>query len=220
MNIRILCLNILVLFATSYIVSVPQILFSFRQTYKNKNQNDIYLTNCIIVGIVVLTLTSFLVPINFHNIFTSKTIFYSLAIVLAPVLIGFEYLVGMIILKFSKIKFKGMSVNKNWKNVGLVGCMLTLLFGIVEEVIYRQLWSIVILDNLKGTAIVFIVVCSIAYGFNHLHYGFSTFMQKTITGVLLSILFLISGRDLIIPIIAHTSQNIIILLMGRFMKNE
>ncbi len=220
MNIHILCRSILVLLATVYPVSIPQIMLTFERKFNSKNQDVIYLMNCVIISTVLLLLGSVLVPIGSKIVITSKIIWYIIAIAAAPILIGVEFIVGGMILKASGTKVKGISVNATWTKMSVVGCVLTFLLAIIEEIIYRQLWSAAILDNLGWSIIAFVILSSVVYGFNHLYYGFTTFLQKTISGIIFAIIFLLSGGSVIVPIIAHTLQNIIILLMGRCKKNE
>ncbi len=220
MNIHIHYHSILVLLATVYPVSVPQIMLSFFKRYNSKSQNVIYLMNCVIISALLLLFSFILMPVS-HNIVTaSKTTWYIIGIATAPLLIAVEFIVGGVMLKASKIKIKGISVNSNWTKISGIGAFLTILYAITEEFIFRHLWSVVILDNLGWDIIVFIILSSVVYGFNHLYYGFTTFLQKTVSGIFLAVIFLLSGRNIIISITAHSLQNIIILIMGRYRLGE
>ncbi len=219
MNIHILCHSLLVLLATVYPVSIPQIALNFTRGYPRKNQEVSYLMNCVIVSAVLYLLSWSLIPTGGKVFITSEIIWYLIAIVSAPVLIVVELAVGGIILRLSKIKVKGISINANWSKMSAVGCVLTVLLAIIEEFIYRQLWSTVIIDNLSWGTIVFVFTSSVVYGLNHLYYGFSTFLQKTVSGILFAVMFLLSGGCILVPLIAHSLQNIIILIMGRCKKN-
>ncbi|GKX32009.1 CAAX amino protease [Vallitalea longa] len=218
MNIHIHYHSILVLLATVYPVSFPQIILSFRGRYNHKNQNMIYLEYCVIMSSIILILSCVLVPISNNIIISSDIMWYIISIVAAPILIIIEFIIGTIILRLSGKMVKGISVNANWKKISIVGCISTILLAIIEELIYRQLWSVAMLDNLHWNIYLYIILSSVIYGFNHLYYGFATFIQKTISGILLAVIFLLSGRSIIIPIIIHVLQNLIILLMGRYKK--
>ncbi|WP_198527700.1 CPBP family intramembrane glutamic endopeptidase [Ruminiclostridium josui] len=149
----------------------------------------------------------------------SEFIWYIMAIISAPVLIAIELAVGGIMLRLLKIKVKGISINANWSRISVFGCILTVLLAIIEELIYRQLWSTVIIDNLNWGIGAFVFISSVVYGLNHLYYGFTTFLQKTISGIIFAVIFLLSGGCILVPLIAHSLQNIIILIMGRCKKN-
>lgn len=218
MNIHIHYHSILVLLATIYPVSIPQIVLSIRGSYNHKNQNVIYLGCCVIVSSLILILSSVLVPMNMSFFITPDIVWYIISIVAAPVLIIMEFTIGAVILRMSGKKVKGISVNGNWKEINVVGCISTILLAIIEELIYRQLWSVIMLDILQWNVFLYIILSSVIYGFNHLYYGFTTFLQKTISGVLLTVIFLQSGRCIIIPIIIHLLQNSIVLLIGRYKK--
>ncbi len=219
MNIHILCHSLLVLLATVYPVSIPQIALNFTRGYPRKNQQVSYLMNCVIVSSVLFLLSWLLIPMRGKIVITPEIIWYLIAIVSAPALIAIELAVGGIMLRLSKIKVKGISINANWSRISAVGCILTVLLAIIEELIYRQLWSTVIIDNLNWGTGVFVFISSVVYGLNHLYYGFTTFLQKTISGIIFAVLFLLSGGCILVPLIAHSLQNIIILIMGRCKKN-
>ncbi len=219
MNIHILCHSLLVLLATVYPVSIPQIALNFTRGYPRKNQQVSYLMNCVIVSSALFLLSWLLIPMRGKIVITSEIIWYLIAIVSAPALIAIELAVGGIMLRLSKIKVKGISINANWSRISVVGCILTVLLAIIEELIYRQLWSTVIIDNLNWGTGVFVFISSVVYGLNHLYYGFTTFLQKTISGIIFAVIFLLSGGCILVPLIAHSLQNIIILIMGRCKKN-
>ena len=220
MNIPILYHSILVLLATVYPVSVPQIMLSFSRRYNSKNQDVIYLMSCVVISTFLLLLSCTLVPIGTEIFITSEVTWYAIAVIAAPVLIGVEFIVGGILLKASGTKVKGISVNSSWKKISAAGWIATLLLAILEELIYRQLWSVAILEHLGWGVTAFVVLSAIVYGFNHLYYGFATFLEKTISGVGYAGLFLLSGGCVVIPILAHALQNIMILVIGRGRKNE
>ncbi|WP_024833888.1 CPBP family intramembrane glutamic endopeptidase [Ruminiclostridium josui] len=219
MNIHILCHSLLVLLATVYPVSIPQIALNFTRGYPRKNQQILYLMNCVIVSSALLLLSLILIPMHGKIVIMSEFIWYIMAIISAPVLIAIELAVGGIMLRLLKIKVKGISINANWSRISVFGCILTVLLAIIEELIYRQLWSTVIIDNLNWGIGAFVFISSVVYGLNHLYYGFTTFLQKTISGIIFAVIFLLSGGCILVPLIAHSLQNIIILIMGRCKKN-
>lgn len=219
MSIPILYHSALVLMATVYPVSVPQIMQNFTRRYNNKNQDVIYLASCVVISGVLLLLSCVLVPIGGNIILTAAPLWYITAALAAPLLIAVEFGVGGILLRASGIKVKGISVNASWKKLSAAGWVLTLLLAVIEELIYRQLWSVAILEHLGWGTAVFVALSALCYGFNHLYYGFSTFLQKTLSGTAYAALFLLSGGCILVPVLAHALQNLIILMMGRRQKN-
>jgi membrane protease YdiL (CAAX protease family) len=58
-------------------------------------------------------------------------------------------------------------------------------------------------------------VTSVVYGLNHLYFGWLAVLQKTLTGVGLGLLFIYSGYSILVPIIAHATQNLVVQLLPR-----
>lgn len=214
MSIPILCRNLLVLLATIYPVSLPQIAANFTKKSTGKNSQEIYLASSVFISVFLLLLSWALIQQPDFVTLPSSYIWFFLAVAAAPLLIILEYIVGAILLVAKRIRASGLAVNANWTRLSKAGCIFTILLAIVEELIYRQLWSVIILDNLGLHVAGFILISSFVYGFNHLYYGFSTFLQKAVSGVILSLLYLLSGRSILIPLVAHSLQNAVILLMG------
>lgn len=213
MNTPILYHNLLVLLATVYPVSLPQIATNFIPRSAAKHSNIIYLAGSVFVCGFLLFVSSSLVPLKVS--LALETTWLIIAIASAPLLIALELLVGAGIMKLSGVPIGGWAVNSNWVKVSGVGFLLTLALAILEELLFRQLWSGILIVNLGLPIWGYIVISSVAYGFNHLYYGLSTFLQKVSTGTILALLFWYSGGVILIPIIAHTLQNAIILIWGR-----
>lgn len=219
MSTRILCLNVLALISTVYPVSLPQIaLTATKRTPAAKSGGDIYLALCAGVCLLLLLLCAPIVPWWDGLRLAVKPLWFLAAAAAGLAFIGIEYLAGAALLRASGVKARGISINAGWKKASAAGFILTLIAAVFEELIFRQLWGVVILTELGMSPVWFIVLSSIAYGVNHLYYGFHTFIQKTLTGALLSLLFLAGGRAVIIPITAHLVQNAAVLLMGRRLK--
>lgn len=213
MNTPIHYHSLLVLLATIYPVSLPQVAANFIPRSVAKHSNIIYLAGSVFVCALLLVVSSFLIPFDMD--FTLKSTWLTAAIVAAPLLIGLEILVGAGVMKLSGVSVGGWGVNANWARVSGLGFLLTLGLAILEELIFRQLWFIILVVNLGLPVWGFILISSVAYGFNHLYYGLSTFLQKMSTGIILALLFWYSGGVIFFPAITHTLQNAIILILGR-----
>lgn len=220
MNTPILYHNLLVLLATVYPVSLPQIASNFIPRNAAKHSNVIYLASSVAVSGMLLLLGCSLVPLQGQLSLPSGNHWYIVAAILAPLLIGVEFLVGAAALKLSGVRIGGLTVNRNWVKISNLGFFLTIALAVIEELLYRQLWSVILLDNFGLPVWGFLLISSCAYGFNHLYYGFVTFLQKVVSGVFLTLLFVFSGKAILMPIIAHTLQNAIILIWGRCRENE
>ncbi len=213
MSTPILYHNLLVLLATVYPVSLPQIATNFIPRQAAKHSNTIYLASSVFVCTLLLTVSSVLVPLGAINLSIDLP-WLLIALALAPLLIGMELVVGAVVMKLSGLGIKGWGVNANWVKVSGVAFAFTLALAVLEELLFRQLWSVILVTNIGLPFWGFVLISSVAYGFNHLYYGLTTFLQKVATGVILAMLFWYSG-GIIMPIIAHTLQNAIILIWGR-----
>lgn len=76
------------------------------------------------------------------------------------------------------------------------------LFAILEEFTYRS-WIIMSTQNVIGL----LILSSIVFGLNHLSINADEFIYKGILGLVLGLSF-ICTKNLIIPIIVHTTYNI------------
>ncbi|MGI6363123.1 MAG: type II CAAX prenyl endopeptidase Rce1 family protein [Bacillota bacterium] len=213
MNTPILYHNLLVLLATVYPVSLPQIAANFIPPQAARHSNIIYLAGSVLVCGSLLAVSSFLVPLGVNLALDATWLLLALAI--APLLLGLEFLVGAVILKLSGVGIGGWGVNPNWVKVSWVGFLLALALAILEELLFRQLWGVILITNLGLPAWGYIAISAVAYGFNHLYYGLSTFLQKVSTGLFLALVYWLSGGLILIPIAAHVLQNAIILIWGR-----
>jgi len=149
-----------------------------------------------------------------------ELIWYIIAVVAGPLLIGLEFLVGAAAIRLSGYRVQGLKVNNKWVKISNSGFALTIVLAILEELMYRQLWGVILIGNLRLPIWGFLLISSSAYGFNHIYFGLVTFLQKVVSGVVFALLYVYSGGAILIPIIAHTLQNVIVLFLGRYRGNE
>ncbi len=215
MNIRILCLNILYLMGTCYTAAIPQIFLPLIKKKTHRRANDYYLLCCCGVYIFLIFM-SIMVIDNFEVEFSLPSIWWIGIIIAAPaVIIAMEYLIGIIALMFEGKKAKGFSVNTNWKGCSAIGFVATLMIGTLEEIMYREVWADIILYNMSLSIGLFCVLSSCFYAMNHIYFGYTVFVQKLFTGIILSALYIISGYCITVPVTIHILQNLAILLVGR-----
>jgi uncharacterized protein len=82
-----------------------------------------------------------------------------------------------------------------------------------EEVVFRGLGLTLLQRYLGWVTLAAIAVTAAVYGLNHLYFGWLTVAQKTVTGLLLGILFNVAGCSVLVPILAHVTQNLMVLLV-------
>jgi uncharacterized protein len=60
-----------------------------------------------------------------------------------------------------------------------------------------------------------IFLCTLIYAINHITFGLSVVIQKIMSGLIYTTLYYISGLAIIIPIIAHATQNLALLALSQ-----
>jgi len=64
-----------------------------------------------------------------------------------------------------------------------------------------------------------LIIVNVAFGLAHLYQGWNGVIQATVGGVLLGVLYLVTGRNLIAPIVAHglgNSLDFILMYLGLY----
>lgn len=91
-----------------------------------------------------------------------------------------------------------------------------------EELIYRGYLMNRVADLLNRTRtawIVSLVVVHIVFGLSHAYQGWTGVIDEGIMGILLGILYLSTGRNLAVPIVAHGVQDtidLVLIFLGRY----
>ena len=217
MSIHILCLNILLLAATCYPTAIPQIMLPYLARYAGKKGNAIYLCMCNILYAVlcVITLVVLEEPSSLHIKAPIAVwwYFFAMGAVIGLILLGF--FIGKMIMFLQGIKVKGFSINSGWQNASIFVFVCTVVLAVLEEVNFRMVWNEVLVEQIGLPVYVFILFSAFFYAVNHLYYGVITFLQKFVTGIILTLFYIFSGQAIIIPVLAHVLQNIVILILGR-----
>lgn len=223
MNTHIHYLNLLILLATVYPVDMAQLIRTLTGKRRNKAYanplEDIQLMCMMFVGYVSLIILVGIVASESIKIQRPTGMYwYVIAVAMAPLMIYMEYLVGYITLRLTGHRPKGMIIQQHWKRASVLMVLLTIMCGISEEIIFRQIWFY-IMGIRMGIPMAFIMlITSLVYVLNHMYFGVYTMIQKMFTGMMLGILYIISGGSVLIPLIAHGSQNLIVAIMGGIKK--
>jgi len=173
--------------------------------------------------VVILVLVGFVQP---ERVLTFRAPRHLLYLVAAP-LVGLgcilvEYLVGMLLafLRTGKLITR-MVVHKTYSGVLQIGVMdiiLIIAFVVGEEYVFRQvLWGL-LSDELGAPLGLVIALCTVIYALNHLTFGFQSVIPKIASGLIYVLLFYFAGLSLIIPILAHATQNLSLLALSRTRK--
>ncbi len=97
-----------------------------------------------------------------------------------------------------------------------------LLAAFGEEMVWRGYLMNRVADLFRGASVPFVVsliITSFAFGFGHFDQGMTGWIENTINGLLLGGLYLIFGRSLAVPIVAHgitDTIDLIIIYLGKY----
>jgi hypothetical protein len=92
--------------------------------------------------------------------------------------------------------------------------LLTGMIMVGEEFLYRGIWFSVLL-SLGLPTLAAVGISSLAYGLNHLAFGSTSVISKTVTGLLYCTLYFAGGQSLWLPIVSHVLQNILLFYLTK-----
>nr|MDT0656838.1 CPBP family glutamic-type intramembrane protease [Micromonospora sp. DSM 115978] len=84
--------------------------------------------------------------------------------------------------------------------------------AVAEEVIFRGVSLHLLATGLGWPPLAAIGLTALLYGLNHLWYGWPTVAQKTGTGLVYGALYVLAGYSVVVPVVAHVTQNLVVLL--------
>jgi membrane protease YdiL (CAAX protease family) len=91
-----------------------------------------------------------------------------------------------------------------------------------EEICFRGFLMKRVADLLGGSRAAWIaslLLSSALFGWGHTEQGVSGWIQEGLSGLLLGVLFLLAGRNLVVPIVAHGVSNtlaLVLIYFGRY----
>lgn len=182
----------------------------------NRNISSNYLVFGIVTMLINLSLVAIYIP--YYDVFNFDiaplTVVAGLVVGSAALFI--EYGIGYLILKVKNKKVaRRIAIHTNWSNADWKLWLETIVYAIIEEIIYRGAFAYIILNLLNLPVWVFVLISSLAYAVNHLRLGVSIVTQKLITGIMFATLYTLLGRNILSTMIAHVVQNVVILLIGQ-----
>lgn len=88
------------------------------------------------------------------------------------------------------------------------GFVLIFIAASLEEIVFRQVMIQGIFKQWQLSIWIGVLISSLLYAINHVYFGRFTVIQKFISGLFFSLLFVWSGNNILIPILSHCAQNI------------
>lgn len=179
----------------------------------------------MIVSYFVILLFSFLSGVGhpLDTVFDFNAFGILVAIVSGVFCIGIEYLIG-VLLNFCStkrwvLKISVHSVYSDARKIDIWDILAVGVFVVLEEFVFRSAIINILLD-LKLSITIIVIIDIIVFSLNHVHWGLFVFIQKLFSGCIFVLLYIMFGYNIIMPIIAHLTQNITLLWMSRRERNE
>lgn len=218
MSIPTLCLSLLCLLLMVYPGALPSIIsnmiYTNRKYDSTKKKNSFWLLNVgsyILICILIVVQPGY----DLKVLLPEKSVFYLIGLLLGVLLVGFELLAGAGFRLLLGKKVGKLTVDERIGKESTFVKMSVFLVAMGEEIVFRSLGYEVICEHLMLSEACFVVISAALYGINHIHEGFEVFIEKLLTGALLGTLFLISGKSVIAPLIAHVLENVIITVWSK-----
>lgn len=213
---------------------------------KTVNRNLIVLEVAIFVLIVVLdalgalpiTQTIYLVPLIWLTLKFQKESFRDIGLNVGQMplwkLIFIGFILGIILELFATyfttpILSKLFGTEPNLTNLqGIKGNFKLLIFFISlswllgafgEEICFRGFLMnrlAALFGQSKSAWVLSLILSSILFGWGHTEQGITGWIQEGFSGLLLGIMFLISGRNLVVPIVSHGVSNTLAFILIYF----
>ena len=138
-----------------------------------------------------------------------------IAVVAVPLALLVEYLVNAAATYRPGMPFfRAMDLQSVWQGkLRVRDHVLLVMIAVGEELVYRQIWIVVLIGTFGLSPLPALALSAFAYGLNHLYFGPLSVASKTLMGLIYGGLFLFGGFNIWLPIIAHVSQNALLLVL-------
>lgn len=222
MDIRTRCLDIVCLLLLIYPVAVPSILSNMLYNRirhdSNKQTRSFWIFSIINFALVALLI---MIQPNFEGALSVSAHYFRLSpivflgFVLGPLLILTEFAVGALCTKLQKKKISSFTVSeqigreKTWNKAAVM------IVAVMEELLFRDLGYFMTVEKMGWSVALFLLFTSFLYAINHLHEGLTVSLQKLASGFVFGLSFVLTGSLMLVPIIAHVTENIIIMIWSR-----
>ena len=116
--------------------------------------------------------------------------------------------------------FRALNGNLKWTLIALVGAWTLAAFG--EEMVYRGYLMNRVADLFNRTRsawIISLIAVHVGFGLAHAYQGVTGVIDEGLMGLLLGLIYLRTGRNLSVPIIAHgvsDSIDLVLIFLGKY----
>lgn len=213
MNIRIQCLSLLIILLTLNPLSIANLIEFMGGRVTNVNIK-IFFRNLLVIYMILIVLSYCLVPRIININMYENNLWILIGILCSPWVIGVEILTAYGIIKLKGESVEKIEIDSTWIRCDVEVGIYTVVIGVLEEIVYRQIWFFIMINMLHINIIVVMLLSSIFYSLNHITLGKAVLIQKFISGIIFSMLFYFSGFCILIPILCHGLQNLIVVIRG------
>jgi len=130
-----------------------------------------------------------------------------------------EYLAGILLLSLRTGKLVTRiavhSIYSSISRIAIKDILSIVALVIGEELILRQLLYNLLTTDFAMALWVVILLCTMVYAMNHLSFGIASVISKLPSGLVYVLLFYASGLSIIVVIVAHATQNLVLLALSR-----
>lgn len=187
---------------------------------RKARQSIFYSLIGMIIAYLIIIILILIVKTEKIIIFHSAPLhFYLLAPLVGVMALVSEYSIGVyqLYLKTGKLTLK-LSVHSaysSYTKISLNDITIILVFVMLEELVLRQFFVLMFLHDFHWNVWVTIILSAIIYALNHITFGYTVVVQKIASSLLYTTLYYVSGLAILVPIIAHATQNLILLAVSR-----
>lgn len=204
--LRTLLYLFIIVFPSAYVFFLKEICFSRKSKLLQDN-----LPVIIVYG--MLTAIGLFSALMGNFKLDSSLYWYPLAIIVGAFNISIEYFEAALPVYLKQKKFPNLSPTSVYKEpFSLTGLLSIFFAATLEELVFRQFMISGIFIELGLPIVLMILLSSLFYAINHVYYGTFVVLQKFTSGLVFSIVFVMSGYNIIIASLCHFTQNLLLYL--------
>jgi len=207
-----------ILFSLSYFIYL--ILYSTKgSNYFNKHQFFLY---TLFLSIFFITIFFLSLKIGIFSkmgiiikIDSIKIMFFIISIIVGIGIYEVERILSIFIQKFIRNNLSFLSIKNHNKQKVFHAFYIMILLSIIISFCEEFIWRSYLITYLKDVITIWpaLILSSILFGINHYYFGVQAIILKSVTGIILGILYLTSG-NVWSPFLTHTVFNIYVCKKG------
>jgi uncharacterized protein len=169
----------------------------------------------VVINVLLIALVLPIAREQYFYLNVPPAYMYPIALLVGLLCIILEYAVGAIQFVIKNKKLPDYRVHAFY-DIKVAPALIALIIVLVvcEELILRQFMFTIFYNTIGLGLLLTVLVCAFIYSLNHLYFGVNTLVQKFVSGLVYTLLFYFSGSSVVVPIIAHSVQNLTLLFLS------